>query len=249
MLFNRNRSPTSLLLSPSIPSSPSTEPHASDEIIKDVFNWLLDHSTPFLVMWIHDGNVTKTILVAQALAGILAKLDKLSASFFSGVDGIVNEKHVIPTLAHQLAVSRPEVQEHIGRAVAHDGSIFNLEIETQLKKLLCRPVLVASNSSLLKTQGIPNVFLIYGLENYSENNFQSPFLQDFVDVLHSFRAHKLPHRLLIIGRHTSFLQSCISKLYMRQIVLERPMTARFWFGKEAEVICLARGNLEKGREY
>jgi hypothetical protein len=207
------------------------EPHSSDEIIKDVFNWLFDFSTPFLVMWIHDEDVTQTILVAQVVAGILAKLDKLSASFFSGLEGMVNPRHVIPTLAHQLTQSRPEVRTHVGQAVAQDNSIFNLEIETQLRKLLCDPLLAAS--VIMKPQGIPDVFLIHGLENY--DRFQSPFLQDFVDVLHSIRTTNIPHRLLIIGRHTSFLQSCTSKPNMRQTILERPMTTTFWFGRAEEI--------------
>ncbi len=211
------------------------EPHISDRIINDVFNWLFDYSTPFLVMWIHDKTVSQTILVAQVIAGILDKLHKLSASFFSGIDGVVNVRHVIPTLAYQLGLSRPEVQKHVGRAVANDGSIFNLEIETQLKKLLCDPILAASESEIIKTQGIPNVFVIHGLENYHEGHFQSPFLQDFVDTLLSLRAREIPRRLLIIGQPTSFLQSCISKPNIRQIVLQRPITASFWFGKEAEI--------------
>ncbi len=212
------------------------ESHSSDEIIKDVFNWLFDFSTPFLVMWIHDETVTQTILVAQVVAGILAKLGKLSASFFSGLEGIVNARHVIPTLAYQLTQSRPEVRTHVGQAVAQDNSIFNLEIETQLRKLLCDPLLAVSESGVMKPQGIgPDVFLIHGLENYNEDYFQSPFLQDFVDVLHLVRATNTPHRLLIIGRHTSFLQSCTSKPNMRQTILERPMTTTFWFGKEEEI--------------
>jgi len=213
------------------------EPHSSDEIIKDVFNWLFDFSTPFLVLWIHDEDVTQTVLVAQVVAGILAKLGKLSASFFSGLEGIVNARHVIPTLAHQLTQSRPEVRTHVGHAVAQDNSIFNLEIETQLRNLLCDPLLAASKSGNMKPPkgGIPNVFVVHGLENYNEDDFQSPFLQDFVDVLHLVRATNTPHRLLIIGRHTSFLQSCTSKPNMRQTILERPMTTTFWFGKEEEI--------------
>ena len=234
-LSNRTRLPTSPPLSSSVPSGPAMEPHISDRIINDVFNWLFDYSTPFLVMWIHDKTVSQTILVAQVIAGILDKLHKLSASFFSGIDGVVNVRHVIPTLAYQLGLSRPEVQKHVGRAVANDGSIFNLEIETQLKKLLCDPILAASESEIIKTQGIPNVFVIHGLENYHEGHFQSPFLQDFVDTLLSLRAREIPHRLLIIGQPTSFLQSCISKPNIRQIVLQRPITASFWFGKEAEI--------------
>ncbi len=232
---NHDRVSAFPLLSSFIPSSPSMEPHSSDEIIKDVFNWLFDFSTPFLVMWIHDENVTQTILVAQVVAGILAKRGKLSASFFSGLEGIVNARHVIPTLAYQLTQSRPEVRTHVGQAVAQDNSIFNLEIETQLGKLLCDPLLAVSESGNMKPQGIPDVFLVHGLENYNGDYFQSPFLQEFVDVLHSIRTTNTPHRLLIIGRHTSFLQSCTSKPNMRQTILERPMTTSFWFGREEEI--------------
>ncbi len=231
---SRNRVSTLQFLSSFTPSSPSTEPHSSDEIIKDVFNWLFDLSTPFLVMWIHDKTVTQTILVAQVIAGILAKLDKLSASFFSGLEGVVNDSYVIPTIAYQLAQSRSEVRAYVGQAVPHDSSIFNLEIETQLRKLLCDPLLAASESGIMKMEGIPNVFLIHGLENYNEDHFQSPFLQDFVDVLHLVRASNIPHRLLVIGRHSSSLQSCTSKPNMRQTILERPIMASFWFGKEEE---------------
>ncbi len=79
------------------------EPHTSDGIINDVFNWLFDYSTPFLVMWILDKTVAQTILVAQAIAGILNKLDKLSASSFSDIDGYPNPCSSTRTICENLS--------------------------------------------------------------------------------------------------------------------------------------------------
>ncbi len=214
---------------------PLMEPDDPDEIIKDVHAWLFDRSTPFHIMWIHSENISQTNLVGQAIAGILHELGILSASFFFSVmdslEDTVDSACVIPTLAYQLAQNIPDTRLPIANAVANDRSIFNLEVQTQIQRLLVEPLLRVAG-----TKEIPRVFLVHGPEYFSNaHHFQSSFLHDFADALSKIDSSNAPHRLLILGKRTSYLQRCISSSSMRQIVLQRPVTARLWWGKELEI--------------
>ena len=214
---------------------PLMEPDNPDEIIKDVYAWLFDRSTPFHIMWVHGENLSQTNLVGQVIAGVSHELGILSASFFSSVvDGLedtVDNACAIPTLAYQLAQNIPDTRLAIADAIANDRSIFNLEIQTQIQRLITDPLL-----RMAGTQSIPRVFLIHGPEYFSNaHHFQSSFLTDFADALSKIDSSNAPHRLLILGKRTSYLQECISSTSMRQIVLQRPVMARSWWGKELEI--------------
>jgi hypothetical protein len=144
---------------------PLMEPDNPDEIIRDVYAWLFDCSTPFHIMWIHSANISQTNLVGQAIAGVLHEHGILSASFFSSiVDGLedtVDSACAIPTLAYQLAQNFPDTRLAIADAVANDRSIFNLEVQTQIQKLITEPLLRVAG-----TKSIPHVFLIHGPEYF-----------------------------------------------------------------------------------
>ncbi len=219
-------------------------PNQPDEIIKDVFTWLFDQWTPFFIMWIHDESpeVNPVLdLVAQAVAGILHQLGKLSTSFFrSGPGGLGNSVdcgRVIPSLAYQLAQNVPATRYAIAGAVLHDTSIFNLEVQTQVKKLLLDPILAASRSGTMGPQVFPYVLLVHGLERFggNEDHFQSSFLDELADILSTMKVNGIPHRLLVLGKCTRDLQKCLSKVTMRQIVLQRPLMVRSWFGRERDI--------------
>jgi hypothetical protein len=187
---------------------PLIEPDNPDEIIKDVYAWLFDRSTPFHIMWIHGENVSQTNLVGQVIAGVSHELGILSTSFFSSVvDGLedtVDSACAIPTLAYQLAQNIPDPRLAIAHAVVNDRSIFNLEVQTQIQRLITEPL-----SRVAGPKSVPRVLLILGPEYFSNaHHFQSSFLHDFADALSS----------------------------MRQIVLQRPVKARLWWGKELEII-------------
>ena len=211
------------------------EPDNPDEIIKDVYAWLFDRSTPFHIMWVHGENLSQTNLVGQVIAGVSHELGILSASFFSSVvDGLedtVDSACAIPTLAYQLAQNIPDIRLAIADAIASDRSIFNLELPTQIQRLITEPLL-----RMVGTQRIPRVFVIHGPEYFSNaHHFQSSFLTDFADALSKVDSSNAPHRLLILGKRTSYLQQCIACSSMRQIVLQRPVMARLWWGKELEI--------------
>lgn len=194
-------------------------------------------------MWIHGESVTQTALIAQAIAGILQGLGKLSGSFFcsnadDGQGAVVDVTRVIPTLAYQLMQNIQSTRFPIAQVVLQDESIFDLELQVQIERLLLDPLTSASSSSSSEAAtapGIPNVFLIHNLERLSnKHHFHSSFLHEFADALPSMESHNSLHRLLIIGQHTSHLRQCVSTSAMRQIILQRPMLTRLWLGNVQE---------------
>jgi hypothetical protein len=194
-------------------------------------------------MWIHGESVTQNALIAQAIAGILQGLSKLSGSFFcSNADdgkGVVDVTRVIPTLAYQLMQNVQSTRFPIAQVVLQDESIFDLELQVQIERLLLNPLTTASrpsSSEAAAAPGIPNVFLIHNLERLSnKHHFHASFLHEFADALPAMESDNSLHRLLIIGRRTPHIRQCVSTSAMRQIVLQRPMLARLWLGNVQEI--------------
>src|SRR5438309_2413363 len=95
-----------LISSGSSRSDPSVFAQSVTEgVLKDVFTWLYDPSTPFLIMWIPDEGRTRTSLIAQVIADVLYDRGELSALYFacpSSGKSRIDLSCVIPTIAYQL---------------------------------------------------------------------------------------------------------------------------------------------------
>ncbi|SRR6266545_4710675 len=123
-------------------------------------------------MWVHDERRDETSLIAQVVAKILHERHELSSSFFSSNTSNQNldGSRVIPTLAYQLTQTIPQARRSIIHNVSSDLSIFKLDTETQLEKLVVEPLTKASPLSMSH-----RFIIIHGLEDFEED-FQRSFL-------------------------------------------------------------------------
>src|SRR6266545_5202809 len=88
-------------------------------VIKDIFVWLHDPSTHCLAMWVYDDDRSRTSLIGQAVAEILAERKELAATSF-----LPNGSFVVPTIAYQLVEVRRVAESRI--AGNNDSVYFTL---------------------------------------------------------------------------------------------------------------------------
>ena len=126
---------------------------------------------------------------------------------------------IIPTIAYEITRRIPEIERLIALTATNDLWIFDLSLDEQMKKLIVEPLQAASNMKGNSYQ-FPQLFLIHGLEDCNDEDFQELFLRAFGKSLTRLQ-QCTPQKLLLLGRHTAHLWECFSKPEMREIVRHR----------------------------
>jgi len=96
-------------------------------VIKDIFMWLHDPSTDSLALWVYDDDRSRTSLIGQAVAEILANRDELAATYFfpserqrepfNPGNAAAYPSYVVPTIAYQLGQNIPEIEAMVTRTL------------------------------------------------------------------------------------------------------------------------------------
>ena len=219
-------------------SVPCIKTRDLEEVVKDVFTWLYSVSSPHSIMWLYDeyeGNL-RTSLISQCLADFLGERRDLTASYFytkrrpfsqagtsnSVADRKDNPSSIIPTIAYELTRRIPEIEIPIALTAANDLWIFDLSLDEQMKKLIVDPLQAASNIRKEGSHKFPQLFLIHGLEDCDDDDFQELFLRAFWKSL-TLLQKCIPQKLIVLGRRSPHLRECFSKPEMHGIVRHRPL--------------------------
>jgi len=132
----------------------------------------------------------------------------------------------IPTIAYELARRIPEIENPIALMAAKDLWIFDLSLDEQMKKLIVDPLQEASIIIKGNPYRFPQLFLIHGLEDCDDNDFQELFLRAFGKSL-TLLQQSIPQKLILLGRHTAHVQECFERPEMRGVVQHRPLPVHF----------------------
>ena len=227
-----------------------------EDVIKDIFMWLHDPSTDSLALWVYDDR-SRTSLIGQAVAEILANRDELAATYFFPPErqrGLSNPgnaaaypSYVVPTIAYQLGQNIPEIEAMVTRTLTHDVSIFNLTVHEQIAKLIIKPLKLASESlAQVPLMASANVIVVHGLEDCNSVDFQMVFLDAVISGLASIEEIPFSQKLLVLGRPTDRLRECLSRFPGR--ILQRPLHFQRWRTREQDIE-RREEDLRKGEEY
>jgi len=126
---------------------------------------------------------------------------------------------IIPTIAYEITRRIPEIERLIALTATNNLWIFDLSLDEQMKKLVVEPLQAASNIKGNSYQ-FPQLFLIHGLKDCNDEDFQELFLLAFGKSLTRLQ-QCTSQKLLLLGRHTAHLWECFSKPEMREIVQHR----------------------------
>ena len=114
----------------------------SVSILQKLTHWAL-HSMDFPnVTWLHGVSAAEKTAISVSFAEMLAKEDRLAASFFFPRADTRNlKKSFIPSIAYQICFAIPELAQHVLEAAEKDPVIFGKSLETQMRELIIQPVL------------------------------------------------------------------------------------------------------------
>src|ERR1700760_1339694 len=93
-------------------------PGTREAVLKQMCNWVDDPETTQRILWLHGPAGVGKSAIAQTIAHSYRR-DKVAATFFffKSDSNRSNGNRLFPTLAWQLAVSIPQVQDHMAQCL------------------------------------------------------------------------------------------------------------------------------------
>ncbi len=126
---------------------PKCHPRTREAIQQKILDWAMDPHNLRLLMWIYGPAGGGKSAIMQTIAERLEELGILGGSFFFFSTGNKrNEKtHLITTLAYQLSLIVPHLDNYIAATIDRDPSVFSRTLAVQMKKLIIEPMSSASH--------------------------------------------------------------------------------------------------------
>ncbi|KAF9254516.1 hypothetical protein L218DRAFT_992286 [Marasmius fiardii PR-910] len=193
---------------------PNVLPGTREEIMRRLSQWVEDPDKKSRVYWVNGAAGVGKSAIAQALSEKYIETGHLAATFFFSRNDSTRDKldPFIPTIAHQLAASKP-LKPHIAAFMDHTISsspgIFHNQSEYQFQTLIEEPCALVDKK--LWSQ-LPRLVIIDGVDECIEVASQKRLLQMIQNA-----APTLPLDFLIFSRpephithifhHQSFIPS------------------------------------------
>ncbi|TFK25607.1 hypothetical protein FA15DRAFT_340009 [Coprinopsis marcescibilis] len=172
----------------------------------DIMSWLCRPTHPedaVDILWLTGAPGIGKTAVAQTIAKTCAMRGVLAASFFFSFRSqeTNNYRHLIPTIAYQLAINIPDTRNFIAEIITADATVATRDFCTQLEMLLLTPLAKArgepGHAGVLTASQWPHVLIIDGLDECKNPKEQAAILE----AIHtSLQDSRLPFRIIIASR-------------------------------------------------
>jgi hypothetical protein len=130
------------------------EPEAHEDVISDIWDWLIDRSQP-MVYWMYGDRRSTTTAIAQRIASRAHQEGRLVSSFFfawKGDSACRDPAHLIPTIMYKVARFDKEFLRCITHTISIEPDIRDREATEQVSLLVqssFRGYEMSSSQSLL----------------------------------------------------------------------------------------------------
>ncbi|KAJ7913670.1 hypothetical protein B0H13DRAFT_1612291 [Mycena leptocephala] len=186
---------------------PRCHPKTRTKLLDVLRNWAcgIQPSTNWTtgILWLYGPAGAGKSAVAQSLCQELKKEGRLGGGFFfkRGHRSRGNAKRVFPTLAYQLALILPELQQLISQTIERDPAIVDRSLSDQLQELIIKPCRKCSLSP-------PVSIIIDGLDECEGKHIQ----QEILRIIHSAgNREDLPIIFLIASRPESHIRETFAE--------------------------------------
>ncbi|KAF8805707.1 hypothetical protein BYT27DRAFT_7103972, partial [Phlegmacium glaucopus] len=152
--------------------------------------------------------------IVQTIAEMCAKLGLLVASFFFSrlSQSRNNEKHLIASIAYQLAISIPATRTYVEAAVQSDPAVFDRSLDTQIETLIIQPLNNAC-AVLAVMKKWPRLIVIDGLDECYGPLIQSSIIRVLSAAL---LRTPVPLILLVASRPEPYIRNAFNILNKSQ---------------------------------
>jgi hypothetical protein len=168
-------------------------PGTRADILGDIRQWIDDPQSP-AVCWLSGPAGFGKSAVAHAEAEDLSRHSQLAGSFFffRGSGSRSHIKHLIPTLAYQLAMANPIIRPAMLNQLRLDPTIIHKSLEMQFRHLL-----VNHTQSLRNAPNGKQVFIVDALDECDDRDL----IVDLISVILTASAPgDLPFKMLLTSR-------------------------------------------------
>ena len=218
MTLYRNISASALHNSRARFPPPKCHSSTRKEILATIIGCITKTPSSSRILYLFGSEGTGKSAIAQTIAEY-CKTNGISF-FFSRVSMERNtDKNLITTLAYQLCVTIPELKLFIAKAVEDDLSTFQTDLDTQMERMIIKPIIQAADEG--KTLRYPILIVIDGLDECEGAKVQCAFLRAISGAIGQYslpfyffitsrrRGHivnwlkedRTPHRIMDLDKH------------------------------------------------
>jgi hypothetical protein len=165
-------------------------------------DWIEDGQRTCFIKWLYGPAGSGKSAIAQTIAEICHELRRLAASFFWSrtAAGRNSEERLAATLAYQLGVFFPDMQDHTEQAVERDPSLFSRSLDAQMESLILEPLkklFPDTGAGSPVYTGPSNLIILDGLDECSTRDAQQRVLKAVAQLV---RKSPIPFIVLIASR-------------------------------------------------
>ena len=132
---------------------PKCHPHTWLAILTKIMKWIKwEEDIDVFIMWVYGPAGAGKSAITQTITKMCKKeMIMLTSFFFSSNDPSCNTvKPLIATIAYQIALNLPDVQDAILEAITCDPVIFSKSLIVQVKSLIVAPLQLLEEAGYFK---------------------------------------------------------------------------------------------------
>ena len=207
---------------------PKCHPNTCLAVLTKIMKWIKwEEDLNSFIMWVYGPAGAGKSAIAQTIAEMCEQEMILLASFFFSRNdpSRSNVNSLIATLAYQITLNLPDVQDAILSAIEHDPLIFSKSFAVQMETLIVAPLQPLVETGFFSDSSSRRLVIIDGLDECSDPKVQQNILQILASTQ---RQHRLPLVFLIASRpeqhisgtfDTGLLSSITSRLALDESYL------------------------------
>ncbi|KAJ3517832.1 hypothetical protein NLJ89_g256 [Agrocybe chaxingu] len=185
---------------------PRCHPGTRKVLLENLRKWALNSNSSHPVLWFFGPAGSGKTAIARSLAKILAEIQVLGASFFffKAAETRNNERLFISTIAYQLAVRIPNMQQHVEDSIKADPTVFQQSMETQFRRLVLDPITKLS----WRSNPSPKLIVVDGLDECLSREAQCAILTIILAHVSALKGHL---KFLIVSRPEFHIESTFER--------------------------------------
>ncbi|KAJ8095420.1 hypothetical protein PM082_023190 [Marasmius tenuissimus] len=210
------------------------------ELLRLIHEWIQAREKEKPLFWLTGAAGVGKSAIAMTVAEACEEEDILVSSFFffRSDPKRNNPKAFVLTLAHDMLLAIPTTRRLVEERISKKTRILGAKLEDQFRELIFNPILQCSSIEPLSSPPAPNIIIIDGLDECSDERTQLRILNIIRDAAQ--HAPRFPLRFLICSRQEAWIKEAfaVSPLYhLSKVIL---LDDDFRTAKDIEKYCRHR---------
>ena len=150
---------------------PKCHPNTRIAVLEKVMRWIKwGKDLDAFIMWVYGPAGAGKLAIAQTIAEMCKDVMILLANFFFSRNNPSHStvKPLIATIAYQITLNFPRIQDAILRAIEYDPLIFSKSLVVQVKSLIAAPLQPLAETGYFNEKTSHRLVIIDGLDECSD---------------------------------------------------------------------------------